>query len=117
MSYAGTIIAFPGALAKTRLTYFTRDELNQILNMYGRLVSVGAIRDYAIREERGQVSFSFFRRTSERPAYMIVKSPLLKKKQGTYRLVDSQGFVLKRGDNLKAILKVFEPKLLRLITA
>ncbi len=115
MSYAGTIIAFPGAASQSKLTFFTRTELNMILNMYGRLVSVGAIKDYAIHEEQSQVSFSFFRRSSERPAYLIVKTPGLKKKQGAYRLVDPAGQVLKRSESLKAVLSFFEPKLFKLV--
>jgi hypothetical protein len=117
MSYAGTIIAFPAAAPKSNLTFFTRTELNMILNMYGRLVSAGAIRDYAIHEEPGQVSFSFFRRSSERPAYKIVKSPGMKKKRSPYRLVDPGGQVLKRSESLSAVLAYFEPQLIKLVKA
>ena len=115
MTYAGTVIAFPAVQPKSHLTYFIRDELTTILDMYGRLVSTGVIRDYAIQEDRDSVSFSFFRKTSERPTYMVVKTPHLKRKQSLYRLLGPGGQVLKRGDNLKAILRTFEPMLLKLV--
>lgn len=115
MSIAETIIAFPANISNSSLTFFTRLELNQILNMYGRLVSTGYVRDYAIHEEKDSVSFSFFRRSSERPAYMIVKSAGTKKKRGNYRIVGPGGQLLKRGENLKTLLRYFEPKLIKLV--
>lgn len=117
MSIARTILAFPGAIADNSLTFFSRTELNLVLNMYGRLVSTGHIRDYAIHEEKDSVSFSFFRRASERPAYMIVKTPAMKKKRGMYRVVGPNGQLLKRSENLKGVLRFFEPKLIKLVKA
>lgn len=117
MSYAGTIIAFPREFSDYNLTFFNRNELNLILNMYGRLVSTGIVRDYAIHEERGSVAFSFFKRSSEHPAFRLVKTPGLKKKGGAYRLIGQGGEVLKRGENLKSVLACFEPKLFKLVKA
>ena len=115
MSYAGTVIAFPAARPDYSLTFFNRNELNTILNMYGRLVSTGVVRDYAIQEGRGSVAFSFFRKASERPTYMVVKTPAMRKKQGMYQLVGPGGQILKRGADLKAVLRTFEPMLLKLV--
>jgi hypothetical protein len=115
MSIARTIITFPGSIADKSFTFFTRKELTQVLNMYGRLVSTGYIKDYAIHEEKDSVSFSFFRRTSERPAYMLVKTPAMKKKRGMYRVIGPNGQVLKRHENLRGVLKYFEPKLIKLV--
>ncbi len=115
MSIARTIISFPCAMSDGSFVFFTRTELNLILNMYGRLVSMGYIKDYAIHEEKDSVSFSFFRRTSERPAYMIVKTPAMKKKRGMYRVIGPGGQLLKRHESLKGILKYFEPKLIKLV--
>ena len=117
MSYAGTILAFPAHISNISLTFFTRFELNLILNMYCRLVSTGYIRDYAIHEEKDSVSFSFFRRASERPAYMIIKTTDTKKKRGNYRVVGPNGQLLKRSENLRGVLKYFEPKLIKLVKA
>lgn len=115
MSYAETIIAFPSAIGQRPDIFFTRKELTQILDMYGRLVSAGSVRDYAISAGRGTIAFSLFRRASERPVYMVIKDPALKKKQGLFRIVAADGRILKRGGTLKNVLKVFEPKLMRLV--
>ena len=117
MSYAGSIVAFPAAFRQQSLQYFTRQEMGLILDIYGRLVSSGHLKDYAISEASEYVTFSFFRRASERPAYRIVKDPNSRKKQGMFLIVGVEGQVLKRGNCLKNLLKFFEPKLIRLVKA
>ena len=52
---------------------FDRQELNQILTVYGRHVAEGDWRDYAIDNLRDSAVFSIYRRTSETPLYRIVK--------------------------------------------
>ena len=48
---------------------FNREELSQILNVYGRKVASGEWRDYAIDTLREKAVFSVFRRTTEVPLY------------------------------------------------
>ena len=55
---------------------FTRHELNEILDLYGRKVAAGEWRDYAIDFGREKAVFSVFRRASEVPLYRIEKPPL-----------------------------------------
>ena len=63
---------------------FNRIELSRILNLYGRMVSDGEWRDYAIDFLRDRAVFSVFRRASEMPIYRIEKDPRLARKQGMY---------------------------------
>ena len=63
-------------------TVFTRLELNQILNLYGRKVADGEWRDYAIDFGREKAVFSVFRRASEVPLYRIEKNPRLARAPG-----------------------------------
>jgi hypothetical protein len=44
---------------------FNRQELNEILEMYGRKVADGEWRDYAIDHRKEEAVFSVFRRSSE----------------------------------------------------
>ncbi len=81
---------------------FTRSELNQIFNLYGRKVADGEWRDYALDMDREKAVFSVFRRTSEMPLYRIVKDPKLARKQGAYSVVTATGLILKRGAELEA---------------
>ena len=87
---------------------FTRKELQDILNVYGRNVAAGEWRDYAIDMEKDKATFSIFRRTSEMPLYRIEKNPSLNKRQGMYALVNSHGHVLKRGHDLPQVLKAIK---------
>jgi hypothetical protein len=66
---------------------FDRRELSQILNIYGRMVSAGEWRDYAMDFLRDRAVFSIFRRTSETPLFTVVKNPALARKQGMYAVI------------------------------
>jgi hypothetical protein len=55
--------------------------------------------------------FSAFARNSERPLFMIEKAPKLRNKQGQYMVSNQQGRILKRGHELRQVLKVLEPQL------
>ncbi len=94
---------------------FDRIELTQILNLYGRIVSQGIWRDYAMDFLRERALFSIYHRNSERPLYVVEKSPKLRAKQGQFQVTGQDGRILKRGHDLSAVLKVLEPKL-RLVT-
>ena len=87
---------------------FDRDELSQILNIYGRKVRSGEWRDYAIDILREKAVFSVFRRTSEVPLYRIEKCPRLARRQGAYSVVATTGLILKRGHELRRVLAVLE---------
>ncbi|PTW59082.1 uncharacterized protein DUF2794 [Breoghania corrubedonensis] len=91
-------------------TSFNRRELGQILRVYGRMVSEGEWRDYAMDFHKDKAIFSIFRRTSEIPIYRIEKEPKNARKQGAYAVVAAGGMVLKRGHDLEKVLRVFEKK-------
>jgi hypothetical protein len=92
---------------------FDRAELNRILTVYGRMVSAGEWRDYAIDFKDDVAVFSIFRRTSEMPLYRVEKRPRLRLKQGQYCVIDAAGQILKRGHELENVLRVFDKKLLK----
>jgi hypothetical protein len=93
---------------------FQRRELDLILNVYGRMVSAGEWRDYAIDGLRDRAEFSVFRRTSEAPVYRIVKTPAEARKQGAYKVVGAGGQILKRGHDLRSVMRVFDRQLWKL---
>jgi hypothetical protein len=99
----------PAAFPTT--TFFTRRELNEILNVYGRKVASGEWRDYAIDFGRDKATFSIFRRTSEVPLYRIEKQPKLARRQGAYSVVAATGLIMKRGNELRRVLSVLERNL------
>lgn len=98
------------------VTAFNRQELMEILAVYGRKVAAGEWRDYALDLGRERAVFSVFRRSSECPLYRIEKSPKLARKQGAYSIVAATGLILKRGNELRRVLAVLE-KGVRLVEA
>lgn len=94
---------------------FHRTELAVILSLYGRMVAAGEWRDYGISCLRDVAVFSIFRRTTEIPLYRIEKRPKLRMKQGLYAVVGTDGQVLKRGHELKSVLRVLERKMIRVV--
>ena len=89
---------------------FQRDEMNSILDVYGRLVMSGQAKDYAVGAGKDQAVFAIFRRHAENPNWTILKTPALARMQGAYALLGAQGQILKRGRDLKQVLSVFETR-------
>ena len=94
---------------------FHRTELSVILSLYGRMVAAGEWRDYGISSLREVAVFSVFRRTAENPLYRIEKRPKLRGRQGMYAVIGIDGQVLRRGHDLKTVLRVLERKLIRAV--
>jgi hypothetical protein len=95
---------------------YDRRQLNQILNIYGRMVAAGEWRDYAIDFGDDAAVFSIFRRSSEMPLYRIEKRPALRNRQGMFAVIDAGGRILKRGHELETVLRVFDKKLLKALS-
>ncbi len=92
---------------------FDRAELGVILSIYGRMVAAGEWRDYAMSFLRDMAVFSVFRRAAEHPLYRIEKRPRMRNAQGQYAVIGMDGRVLKRGHDLRTVLRVLEKKLIR----
>ncbi len=110
---AGTVVAFPGG--RTSQVGFTREELQRILNLYGRMVAAGEWRDYAMDFTRDAASFAAFRRTADRPQARIEKRPALRNRQGMWTLFGEHGQVLKRGRELGGVLAPMERRLVKAV--
>ena len=94
---------------------FQRPELSVILSLYGSMVAAGEWRDYGISCLSEVAVFSIFRRTAEYPLYRIEKRPKLRNRQGQYAVIGMDGHIIKRGCDLKTVLRVLERKLIRAV--
>jgi hypothetical protein len=107
------------SLAEHRATppsiFFNRRELDQILRLYGQMVSEGEWRDYAMSDGAERAVFSVFRRASEMPLYRIVKCPKWAKRQGAWAILAPGDQILKRGHELETVLRFFEKKRLNVV--
>ena len=93
---------------------FHRTELALIHNVYGQMVSQGDWKDYAMDFLKDRAIFSVYRRASEHALYRIEKTPALKAKQGQYSVIAQGGLILKRGHDLKTVLRVFDKQRFRI---
>ena len=105
------VTPFPLNRAAPAQVGFERDELQRILDLYGRMVAAGEWRDYAIDFLKDRAVFSVFRRSTEVPLYRIEKDPRLARKQGMYSVISATGLILRRGHELERVLLVIDRKL------
>ena len=106
---------FPkNARIQERVT-FDRFELSAILGVYGRMVAAGKWRDYGMSFHKEVAIFSIFRRSSEHPIYRVEKRPKLRARQAMYSVIGMDGQILKRGQELKTVMRVLERKLIRAV--
>ena len=89
--------------------FFNKKELQEILNLYGSMVSAGEWRDYGIFIGKNIISFEIYRKATENPLFQILKI-LNQKDKNKYQLKDSSGLVIKISDNLNFILKIISKK-------
>ena len=87
---------------------FERSEFRALLSVYGRMVSSGEWRDYALDFEADFAQFAVYSRSSDCPVYRIEKRRQLAQHQGIYTLIGSDGRVLRRGTKIERILSWFE---------
>ena len=90
---------------------FDRNELTLLLDVYGRKVASGEWRDYAMDMLKDRAVFSIYRRSSERPQFIIEKNPKLRNRQGQFTVTNFEGRILKRGHDLAQVLRVLDPDL------
>jgi hypothetical protein len=110
---SGTIVAFPARVPNQ--VGFERFELSRILDLYGRMVSAGEWRDYAMDFTRDVAVFAAFKRTAEVPQMRLEKRPALRAKQGMWTLFGEHGQVLKRGHELANVLAPVERRLVKAV--
>lgn len=84
-------------------SFFSRRELQQLLDLYSRGVACGEWRDYAIDQRGGAAVFSIYRHTHERPLFSIAK-----RAQGSEYAVHSGPQHLKTAASLAEALSVLK---------
>lgn len=110
MVRSGSLTPFPSA---DECVSFHRTELSVIMGLYGQMVAAGLWRDYGISMLKDVAIFSIFRHTAEFPIYRIEKNPKMAAKQQQYSVLGMDGRILKRGSDLKTVLRVLDKKLIR----
>ena len=94
--------------------FFNKNELGEILNLYGKMVSKGEWKDYAFYINKNLISFDIYRRSSEKPLLQIIK--ILKgKKDFKYQVKDLHGKIIKNTNELKSAVSFLQKRNLKVI--
>ena len=94
-----------------KVVAFSRRELDLILQMYGRKVGAGEVRDYALDFAPHGAAFAVSSDAARGPGFRVVKWPGGRASaRGRYAVVSPAGRVLRRGGQLSQVLKALEPR-------
>jgi len=90
---------------KKKDTFFNKNELKLILNLYAQMVSNGEWKDYGLNISKREISFNVYYRASEFPAYKITKNLKPKNENEKYLIKDSQNKIINNSENLQNLIK------------
>ena len=98
-----------------REVFFIKKELRSILNLYAQKVSSGDWKDYGLSINKKEVTFDIYQRSSDKPIYRISKNLNPKRKDEKFYILDRNGSIVKKSENLDSLIKKVEWNRLRLI--
>ena len=98
-----------------REVFFIKKELRSILNLYAQKVSLGDWKDYGLSINKKEVTFDIYQRSSDTPIYRISKNLNPKRKDEKFYILDRNGSIVKKSENLDSLIKKVEWNRLRLI--
>jgi len=88
--------------------FFIKKELQSILNLYARKVSSGDWKDYGLSINKREITFDVYQRTSEKPIYRISKNLSPKNKAEKFYILDKNGRIVKKSENLDNLINKVE---------
>tara|TARA_Y100000590_G_scaffold174718_1_gene199740 strand:- start:612 stop:956 length:345 start_codon:yes stop_codon:yes gene_type:complete len=95
--------------------FFVKKELQTILNLYAKKVSSGDWKDYGLSINKKEITFDIYQRASEKPIYRISKNLNPKNKTEKFYVLDRNGCVIKKFENLDGLIRRVEWTKLRLV--
>ena len=90
---------------KKKNSFFNKEELKLILNLYAKMVSGGDWKDYGLSISKKEVSFNVYNRASDFPAYKITKNLNPKNENQKYLIKDGQNKIINNSENLQNLIK------------
>jgi len=95
--------------------FFIKKELQAILNLYAKQVSSGDWKDYGLSINKREITFDVYQRASEKPVYRISKNLRPKNKGEKFYILDRNGKVVKKSENLENLINKVEWTNLKLV--
>ena len=100
---------------KKKENFFVKNELKSILNLYAKKVSAGDWKDYGLSINKKEISFDIYQRASEKPIYRISKSLSPKRKDEKFYILDRNGNIIRKSEDLETLIRRVEWTKLKLI--
>ena len=95
--------------------FFIKKELQSILNLYAKKVSLGDWKDYGLTINRREISFDVYQRVSEKPLFRISKNLNPKNKSHKYYIFNQKGIIIEKSENIDDLIKKIEWGKLKLV--
>tara|TARA_B100000214_G_C23596576_1_gene458750 strand:- start:180 stop:521 length:342 start_codon:yes stop_codon:yes gene_type:complete len=95
--------------------FFVKKELQTILNLYAKKVSSGDWKDYGVSVYKKEITFDVYQRASEKPIYRISKNLNPKTKTEKFYILDKNGRIINKSENLESLIKKIEVSNIKLI--
>ena len=95
--------------------FFIKEELRIILNLYARKVSSGDWKDYGLSINKKEITFDIYQWASEKPIYRISKNLNPKNRTEKFYVLDRNGNIIKKSENLDGLINRIEWTKLRLV--
>ena len=95
--------------------FFVKKELQSILNLYAAKVSAGDWKDYGLSINKREITFDIYQRASEKPIYRISKSLNPKNKTEKFYVLDKNGIIVEKSENLDSLINRVEWTKLKLV--
>ena len=95
--------------------FFVKKELRIILNLYAKRVSSGDWKDYGLAINKKEITFDIYQRASEKPVYRISKNLNPKNKAEKFYILDRNGKMVRKSENLDNLINKVEWTKLKLV--
>ena len=89
---------------KNKDTFFIKNELKTILDLYAKMVSNGTWKDYGLSTGNKEISFDVYQRASDKPVIRILKNLRPKYINEKFLIKDKDGKIINQSENLNKLI-------------
>jgi len=100
---------------KFHKSFFDKNELQTILNIYAKMVSMGEWKDYGLSLSKNNISFNVYKRFTDNPIFQITKNFSTKNKDNIYNISDTGTNNTFRSRNLNKLIEKMNWNKLKLV--
>ena len=90
---------------KFKENFFIKKELQEILNLYAKMVSNGSWKDYGLSTGVKEISFDVYQRASDKPVIRILKNLKPNYLNERFLIKDKNGNIIEKSENLNRLIK------------